>query len=56
VQPVVWTPPDIKHRHGATPEGSMTHLTITAEIDGRVVDWLEQVTDAEYQSCAARQG
>jgi quercetin dioxygenase-like cupin family protein len=45
---VIWTPPGVKHWHGATPEGAMTHLAITGSLDGTAVDWLEQVADEEY--------
>ncbi len=45
---VVWTPPGVKHWHGAAPRTAMTHLAITEAMNGRTVDWLEKVTDAEY--------
>ena len=38
-----------KHWHGAAAATAMTHIAITAQLDGRVVDWLEKVTDAQYQ-------
>ena len=41
---VVWAPPNEKHWHGATPTTAMTHIAIT---EG--VDWLEKVTDEQYQ-------
>jgi quercetin dioxygenase-like cupin family protein len=46
---VIWTPPGEKHWHGATPEGSMTHIAIQEALDGKVVDWMEKVTDEEYR-------
>ena len=46
---VVWFPPGEKHWHGASPEAAMTHLAIHEVLDGKVVDWLEKVTDAQYQ-------
>jgi quercetin dioxygenase-like cupin family protein len=45
---VVWFPPGEKHWHGATPEKALTHIAIHEERDGVVVDWLEHVTDEEY--------
>jgi len=45
---VVWCPPDEKHWHGALPDTAMTHIAIQEAIDGKVVDWLEPVTDAQY--------
>ncbi len=40
--------PNEKHWHGATPASAMTHLAIQEAVDGRAVDWLEQVSDEEY--------
>ena len=45
---VVWFPPGERHWHGATPTTAMTHLAIQEKADGKTVDWLEQVSDAEY--------
>lgn len=45
---VVRIPAGVKHWHGATPDSSMTHLAITEQLDGKAVDWLEKVSDAEY--------
>ena len=45
---VVWFPPGLKHWHGAGPSTAMTHLAIHEQVDGKVVDWLEQVSDDEY--------
>jgi quercetin dioxygenase-like cupin family protein len=45
---VVWIPPHEKHWHGASPTTAMTHIAIQEKQDGRVVDWLEPVTDAQY--------
>jgi 4-carboxymuconolactone decarboxylase len=45
---VVWTPPGVKHWHGAAPTTAMTHTAIQESVDGRNVDWLEKVTDAQY--------
>lgn len=45
---VVWFPPGEKHWHGAAPTASMTHIAIQEELDGKTVDWLEQVSDEQY--------
>jgi 4-carboxymuconolactone decarboxylase len=49
---VVWIPPGQKHWHGAAATTSMTHIAIQEALDGKVVDWLEHVTDAQYQAPA----
>jgi quercetin dioxygenase-like cupin family protein len=46
---VVWIPPGEKHWHGAGPATTMTHLAMQEALDGKVVDWLEKVTDAQYK-------
>lgn len=45
---VVWCPPGIKHWHGAAMKTAMTHLAITGTVDGKNVNWMEKVTDAQY--------
>jgi quercetin dioxygenase-like cupin family protein len=45
---IVWFPPGEKHWHGATRTTGMTHIAIAEKLDGRVVDWLEQVSDDAY--------
>jgi quercetin dioxygenase-like cupin family protein len=45
---VVWFAPGEKHWHGASPATAMTHIAVQERVDGKTVDWLEQVTDAEY--------
>jgi 4-carboxymuconolactone decarboxylase len=45
---VVWIPPGQKHWHGAAPGSSMTHIAISEQLDGKTVDWMEQVSDAQY--------
>jgi quercetin dioxygenase-like cupin family protein len=49
---VVWFPPAEKHWHGATPTTAMTHISIVEELDGRSADWLEKVSDEQYQGGA----
>jgi quercetin dioxygenase-like cupin family protein len=44
----VWIPPNIKHWHGATATTAMTHIAIAEVLDGKVVDWMEQVSDEQY--------
>ena len=46
---VVWFPPGIKHWHGASATTAMTHIAIQETIDGKNVDWLEQVSDEQYR-------
>jgi quercetin dioxygenase-like cupin family protein len=45
---VVWFEPGEKHWHGATPTTAMTHIAIQEKLDGKVVDWLEKVSDEQY--------
>ncbi len=45
---VVWFAPGEKHWHGATLTTAMSHIAIQEKQDGRVVDWMEHVTDEQY--------
>ncbi len=45
---VVWFAPGEKHWHGASPKTAMTHFAIQEKLDGKTVDWLEQVSDEQY--------
>ena len=45
---VVLIPPGQKHWHGAAPNSSMTHIAVTEQLDGKTVDWMEKVSDAQY--------
>ncbi|ESY14384.1 MULTISPECIES: cupin domain-containing protein [unclassified Mesorhizobium] len=45
---VVWFAPGEKHWHGASPRTAMTHIALQEVKDGKVVDWLEHVGDADY--------
>ena len=47
---VVSVDPDEKHWHGAAPTTAMTHIAIQEPKDGKAVDWLEHVTDAQYEA------
>lgn len=46
---VVWIPPGEKHWHGATATTAMTHIAIVEKLDGNYADWMEQVSDEQYQ-------
>jgi quercetin dioxygenase-like cupin family protein len=46
---VVWFEPGEKHWHGATRDSAMSHIAIQEELDGTAVEWLEQVSDEEYE-------
>jgi quercetin dioxygenase-like cupin family protein len=45
---VVWFPPRLKHWHGASPANAMTHIAIQESVEGKSVEWMEKVTDAQY--------
>jgi quercetin dioxygenase-like cupin family protein len=45
---VVWFPPGEKHWHGASPTSFMTHTAIQEQLNGKMVEWMEKVTDEEY--------
>jgi quercetin dioxygenase-like cupin family protein len=47
---VVWFPPGEKHWHGATATTSVTHIAIQEQLDGKAVDWMEQVSDEQYRT------
>jgi quercetin dioxygenase-like cupin family protein len=47
---VVWFEPDEKHWHGASPTTAMTHIAIQEALDGKAVDWIDKVTDEQYQA------
>jgi quercetin dioxygenase-like cupin family protein len=46
---VVWTAPGEKHWHGAAPTTAMTHISIVEQLDGKTADWMEHVSDEQYQ-------
>lgn len=52
---VIWTPPGEKHWHGAAPNSTMTHIAIQEALDGKVVDWMEKVTDEQYDAAPREQ-
>lgn len=45
---VVWIPAGVKHWHGATATTAMTHIAITEGANGKLVDWMEKVSDGQY--------
>ncbi|GGF58201.1 carboxymuconolactone decarboxylase [Azorhizobium oxalatiphilum] len=49
---VVWIPPHVRHWHGAAPGTAMSHVAMAEAENGKVVDWMEKVTDAQYQQPA----
>lgn len=51
---VVWFAPDEKHWHGATDTSAMTHIAIQESLDGKLVTWMEQVSDEQYRSGLSR--
>jgi quercetin dioxygenase-like cupin family protein len=46
---VIWFPPGEKHWHGATATTAMTHIAIVEQLDGKTADWMEKVSDEQYQ-------
>lgn len=47
---VLWCPPGEKHWHGVTTTTAMTHIAIVEKLHGKTVDWMEKVTDEQYQA------
>jgi quercetin dioxygenase-like cupin family protein len=47
---VIWFAPGEKHWHGATPTTAMTHIAIQEQFDGKTADWMEKVSDEQYQA------
>jgi 4-carboxymuconolactone decarboxylase len=52
---VVRIPPGQKHWHGATATTAMTHIAIQEQLDGKVVDWMEKVSDEQYQAGTSKE-
>ena len=46
---VIWFPPGEKHWHGAGPTTAMTHIAIVEQLDGKAADWMEKVSDEQYE-------
>jgi quercetin dioxygenase-like cupin family protein len=49
---VVWCPRNEKHWHGATSTTAVTHIAIQEQLDGKVVEWLEKVSDEQYRAAS----
>jgi quercetin dioxygenase-like cupin family protein len=47
---VISCPPGEKHWHGATATTAMTHIAIVERLDGKSVDWMEKVSDEQYEA------
>lgn len=47
---VIWFAPGEKHWHGAGPTTAMTHIAIQEQLNGTAVEWLEHVSDEQYQA------
>ena len=45
---VIWFEPNEKHWHGATATNGMSHIAIQENLDGKLVEWMEKVTDEQY--------
>lgn len=45
---VIWFDPNEKHWHGATPTTAMTHIATQENLNGKVVEWMEKVSDEQY--------
>jgi quercetin dioxygenase-like cupin family protein len=46
---IVWFEPGEKHWHGASPTTAMQHIAVAEALDGKAVEWMEKVSDEEYQ-------
>lgn len=49
---IVWFAPNERHWHGATATNGMTHIAIQESLNGKVVEWMEHVSDEQYQANA----
>ncbi|MDE8347249.1 MAG: cupin domain-containing protein [Acidocella sp.] len=49
---IVYFAPGEKHWHGSTPTTAMSHIAVHEALEGKVVEWMEHVTDAQYQPAA----
>ena len=45
----VWIPPGVKHWHGASTTVWMSHIAFSEALDGKTVEWMEQVSDEQYR-------
>jgi quercetin dioxygenase-like cupin family protein len=51
---VISCPPGEKHWHGATPTTAVTHIALQEKLDGKVVEWMEKVTEDQYRAGPTR--
>ena len=51
---VVWFPAGEKHWHGAAPATAMTHIAVQEALEGKAVEWMEHVTDEQYNAASGR--
>ncbi len=51
---IVWIPPGVKHWHGATATNGMSHIAFSEALDGKTVEWMEQVSDEQYRALTVR--
>ena len=51
---VIWFEPEEKHWHGASPNKAMSHIAVQEEKDGKVVEWMEKVSDEQYSKTAGK--
>lgn len=49
---VIWFPPGEKHWHGAAPTTAMTHIAVQEQLDGATANWMEKVSDEQYQAAS----
>ena len=49
---VVWFAPGEKHWHGASATTAMTHIAVQEQLEGKAVDWMEQVSDEQYRAAS----
>jgi quercetin dioxygenase-like cupin family protein len=47
---IVWFAPGEKHWHGASPTTAMTHIAIQEALDDTFVNWMEHVSDEQYDA------
>lgn len=52
---VIWTPPGVEHWHGASADAAIAHIALQDQVGGKVVEWGDHVTDAQYQGEQAAQ-
>ncbi len=49
---VITCTPGEKHWHGASPTTAMIHIAVQEHLDGKMVDWMEKVSDEQYAAAA----